>query len=60
MDYSKLSYDDLVKQINNYTKLSRERELSAEETEERQKCRKEFVSRITNNLKPNLDNIKVE
>ncbi len=60
MDYSKLSYDDLVKQINEFTKLSKERELTNEETEERQKCRKEFIKRISDNLRPNLDNIKVQ
>ncbi len=55
-----MPHDDLVLKINEYTSLSRERELTKEEEAERAKYREEYLSRIRGNLKGSLQGVKYE
>lgn len=57
-ELKKLGHDDLVKLINNYTQLTRERDLTKEESDHRELCRNEYKTRVTNNLRGTLSNIK--
>lgn len=53
-----IHHDELVAKINEFTKLIKERELTVEEAEERQRYRQEYLRRIKGNLKSNLDGVK--
>ncbi len=52
-----LSHDKLVEMINNFTRLSRERELTEQEAAERQEVRSEYIRRIRINLTGQLEGI---
>ena len=51
--------DEIVKKINEYTKLSKERELTEEEKKEREKYRRLYIDKFKESLKGHLDNIKI-
>lgn len=51
--------DEIVKKINEFTKLSKERELTEEEKKEREKYRRLYIDKFKENLKGHLDNIKI-
>ena len=51
--------DEIVKKINEFTKLSKERELTEEEKKEREKYRRLYIDKFKESLKEHLDNIKI-
>ena len=51
--------DEIVKKINEFTKLSKERELTEEEKKEREKYRRLYIDKLKESLKGHLDNIKI-
>ena len=51
--------DEIVKKINEFTKLSKERELTEEEKKEREKYRRLYIDKFKESLKGYLDNIKI-
>lgn len=53
-----IPHDELVLKINEFTKLAKERELTSEETTERELYRKEYIARIKTSLKGNLDGVE--
>ena len=52
--------DELLKAINEFTALSRQRDLTAQEIEKRQLYREEYIQRIRHNLRSTLDNTDIE
>ncbi|MFB0917559.1 MAG: DUF896 domain-containing protein [Clostridiaceae bacterium] len=52
-----LPHDKLVEMINNFTKLSRERELTEGEAAARQEVRSEYIRRIRINLTGQLEGL---
>lgn len=46
--------------ISELTRIARERELTAEEQEERQRLRQEYINEFRSNMKQILDNTTVE
>lgn len=57
MDYKDIKHDELVKKINEFTKLSRERDLTEEEALERKKIREEYIRRIRVNMTGQMENV---
>lgn len=55
--YMDTDHDELVKKINEYTALSRERDLNPEETEDRQALRQEYLRRIRVNMTGQMENV---
>jgi uncharacterized protein YnzC (UPF0291/DUF896 family) len=53
-----IQHDELVAKINEFTNLTKERELTAAEAEERELYRREYLRRIKISLKGNLDGVK--
>ena len=51
--------DEIVKKINEFTKLSKEREWTEEEKKEREKYRRLYIDKFKESLKGHLDNIKI-
>lgn len=51
--------DEIVKKINEFTKLSKERELTEEEKKERERYRRLYIDKFKESLKGHLDNIKI-
>ena len=51
--------DEIVKKINEFTKLSKEREFTEEEKKEREKYRRLYIDKFKESLKGHLDNIKI-
>ena len=51
--------DEIVKKINEFTKLSKERELTEEEKKEIEKYRRLYIDKFKESLKDHLDNIKI-
>ena len=51
--------DEIVKKINEFTKLSKERELTEEEKKEREKYIRLYIDKFKESLKGHLDNIKI-
>ena len=51
--------DEIVKKINEFTRLSKERELTEEEKKEREKYRRLYIDKFKESLKGHLDNIKI-
>ena len=49
-----------IERINELTKLSRERQLTPEETSEREALRKEYLQAIRRNFKATLDSIELK
>ena len=53
-----IQHDELVAKINEFTKLTKERELTQTEAEERELYRREYLRRIKISLKGNLDGVQ--
>lgn len=53
-----MTHEELVEKINRYTKLAKERELTAEEAKERESLRKDYVERVRRNLRTSLEGIE--
>lgn len=53
-----MAHDDLVAKINEFTRLTKERELTSEEAEEREKFRGEYLKRIRTNMRGSLEGIE--
>lgn len=51
---------ELIKAINAFTALSRQRDLTADETYVRQLHREEYIKRIGRNLRSTLENTDIE
>lgn len=51
--------EEILKKINEFSKLSRERELSEEEKIEREKYRKMYIEKFKETVRGHLDSIKV-
>lgn len=51
-----MKYEDLVKRINELSKLSRERALTNDEQVERQSLRQEYINRIKRSFCSQMDN----
>lgn len=59
-DLKNMELSELIKSINAFTALTRERNLTADETYERQLFREEYIQRIRRNLTTTLDNTDFE
>ncbi|MDR3258746.1 MAG: DUF896 domain-containing protein [Fusobacteriaceae bacterium] len=53
-----LSMEELIKKINEYTRLSRERQLTIEERKDREALRRIYVERFKSQVRNHLDSIK--
>lgn len=53
-----MTHDELVLRINELTKISKERDLTKEEEDERKVLRDDYISRVKRNLRSSLDGIK--
>ena len=51
--------EDIIKKINEFTKIARERELTEKEKKEREKYRKLYIEKFKNSMRGHLDSIKV-
>lgn len=51
--------EDIIKKINEFTKIARKRELTEEEKKEREKYRKLYIEKFKNSMRGHLDSIKV-
>ena len=51
--------DEIVKKINEFSKIAKERELTEEEAKEREKYRRIYIDKFKESLKGHLDNIKI-
>lgn len=54
-----MSMEDLIEKINNFTKISRERQLTEEETLEREKHRKIYITRFKKQVVGHLETITI-
>ncbi len=50
---------EIIKKINEYTKLSKERELTEEEKIDREKYRQMYLIKFKETMRGHLDNIKI-
>ena len=55
-----IPHDDLVLKINEFTQLTRERELTKEEEQERADYREEYLRRIRGSLRGSIQGYKYE
>lgn len=51
---------DTLKRINELAAIAKTRELTKEETEERDKLRQEFITAFRKNLRNQLDEVEIE
>ena len=51
--------EDIIKKINEFTKIARERELTEKEKKEREKYRKLYIEKFKTSMRGHLDSIKV-
>ena len=51
--------EDIIKKINEFTKIARKRELTEKEKKEREKYRKLYIEKFKNSMRGHLDSIKV-
>lgn len=51
--------EDIIKKINEFTKIARKRELTEEEKKEREKYRKLYIEKFKTSMRGHLDSIKV-
>ena len=49
----------IIDKINEYTKISKERELTEDEKTEREKYRKLYIDKFRESMKGHLDSIKI-
>ena len=54
-----MEMNEIIEKINYFTRLSRERELTSEEKEERELFRKMYMEKFKAQVKGHLDNIKI-
>ena len=50
---------EIIKKVNEFSKLARERELTEEEKKEREKYRKMYIEKFKESVRGHLDSIKV-
>ncbi len=53
------SMDEIIKKVNFYARLSKERELTASEKEDRNKFRKLYLEQFKQQVRGHLDNIEI-
>ncbi len=51
--------EEIIKKINEFSKIARERELTEEEAREREKYRKMYLEKFKESVRGHLDSIKV-
>ena len=51
--------EDIVKKINEFSKIAKERELTEEEAKEREKYRRMYIYKFKESVRGHLDSIKV-
>ena len=51
--------EDIIKKINEFNKIARERELTEKEKKEREKYRKLYIEKFKTSMRGHLDSIKV-
>lgn len=51
--------EDIIKKINEFAKIARERELTEKEKKEREKYRKLYIEKFKTSMRGHLDSIKV-
>ena len=51
--------EDIVKKINEFSKIAKERELTEEEAKEIEKYRRMYIDKFKESVRGHLDNIKV-
>ena len=51
--------EDIIKKVNEFSKLARERELTEEEKKEREKYRKMYMEKFKESMRGHLDSIKI-
>ena len=51
--------EDIIKKVNEFSRLARERELTEEEKKEREKYRKMYIEKFKESVRGHLDSIKV-
>ena len=51
--------EDIVKKINEFSKIAKERELTEEEAKEREKYRRMYIDKFKESVRGHLDNVKV-
>ncbi|MGL4980379.1 MAG: DUF896 domain-containing protein [Fusobacteriaceae bacterium] len=49
----------IIEKVNHYSGLAKQRELSEEEKEERQKYRKLYIEKFKQQVRGHLDNVKI-
>ncbi len=54
-----MEMDEIIKKINYYAKLSKQRELTSSEKEERNKFRKLYLELFKNQVRGHLENIEI-
>ena len=54
-----LKMEDIIKKVNEFSRLARERELTEEEKKEREKYRKMYIEKFKESVRGHLDSIKV-
>lgn len=51
--------ENIVKKINEFSKIAKERELTEEEAKEREKYRRMYIDKFKESVRGHLDSIKV-
>ncbi|MBP9921345.1 DUF896 domain-containing protein [Proteiniclasticum ruminis] len=55
--YEEIPHDELVAKINEFTKMTRERDLTEEEEKERAAYREEYLKRIRQSMRGSLQGV---
>lgn len=55
--YEEIPHDELVAKINEFTKMTRERDLTEEEVKERAAYREEYLKRIRQSMRGSLQGV---
>ncbi len=55
--YKEIPHDELVAKINEFTKMTRERDLTEEEEKERAAYREEYLKRIRQSMRGSLQGV---
>ena len=59
MDGKGVKMEKIIKKINEFSKIAKERKLTEEEAEEREKYRKLYMEKFKETMRGHLDSIKV-
>lgn len=54
-----MDMQEIIKKVNYYAAIAKERELTEEETKERQKYREMYLAKFKAQVRGHLDNIKI-